>query len=710
MAGAQNGNGDPSVIEIVPYRACEPGRQLRRRWHRSEFEMKDLPAQSANSEPDDRNAESVGADELCRLAQFSLDQAADPIFWIDSNARFIYANQAACLALEYSSDEMRALTVHDIDPLFLKGQWPSHWKEIRQRRSFVFESIHRTKSGKTYPVEIAVNCLTLCGKEYNCVFARNIAERKAAEERLRRFAAIVNSSHDAILGLTCDGIITSWNAAAERLFGYTAEEAIGTSISILWPADKVAEGQALLGEASADHMVDQFETIRRRKDGSPVNVAITLSACKDDSGRLVGASAIVRDITPRKQAEEQLTKTQQAAEAANRAKSEFLANMSHEIRTPMTAILGFADILANTVVDREAVEVAHIIKRNGEHLLTIINDILDLSRIESGKDRIEELVCSPHQIVADVVRTMKVSADAKGLFLRSESVGDVPDSIRTDPIRLRQILVNLVGNAVKFTEVGGVRIITQVDADTNGEPRLRFDVADTGIGLSNENIGRIFQPFSQADSSTKRRFGGTGLGLAISQRLARMLGGDIVVSSSLGKGSIFSLTIAMRLSHGERQLGQSSTTADVRSHEPSIAITLSGHILLAEDGPDNQRLIRHVLQKAGLEVTVADNGQLAVELALAAQSSGCPFNAILMDIQMPVMDGYEATRHLRGAGYTGPIVALTAHAMMDDRQKCLDVGCDSYVTKPIDRADLLRVMANYVDRQPDSRPVEATIS
>ncbi len=545
--------------------------------------MKRKRADRADTETNDKGTASI-KDESSRLAQFSLDQAVDAVFWIDSTARFIYANQAACLALEYSSDELLTMRVPDIDPLFSEERWLSHWKEVRKNRSFMFESINRTKSGKTFPVEITINCLTSCGKEYNCVFIRNIAKRKHTEQ--------------------------------------------------------------------------------------------------------------------------ELIQAQQAAEAANRSKSEFLANMSHEIRTPMTAILGFADILANSAVDQETVEAANIIKRNGEHLLEIINGILDLSRIESGKDRIEKHACSCSQIVVDVVSTMKVTADAKGLFLTSETVGNVPDCIHTDSIRLRQILVNLIGNAVKFTEIGGVRVITQVDSDATNEPKLRFDVVDTGIGMSEKDIEKLFQPFSQADSSTRRRFGGTGLGLAISQRLAKMLGGDIAVTSMVGKGSIFTLTIAMQSPNIAHVQVQPSETANKPPQRSIRDIKLNGCILLAEDGPDNQRLLCHILRKAGAEVTVADNGKVALELALAAQQSGRPFAVILMDMQMPVMDGYEATSHLHSAGYTGPIVALTAHAMLEDRQKCLDVGCNDYTTKPIDRTDLLEITAKHANRQPNLRTVK----
>jgi signal transduction histidine kinase/CheY-like chemotaxis protein len=392
---------------------------------------------------------------------------------------------------------------------------------------------------------------------------------------------------------------------------------------------------------------------------------------------------------------EQLIRAKHAAEAATQAKSEFLANMSHEIRTPMTAILGFSDILLSNPSPDEAMESARIIKRNGDNLLKIINDILDLSKIEAGKFRVVRTACSPRQIAADVVSLMKVHADAKGLPLTLNIGEDVPEQITTDPTRLRQILVNLLGNAIKFTEVGEVRIALR-DAGPDGDSTMRFDVTDTGIGLSDEQIGLLFQPFSQADGSINRRFGGTGLGLAISKRLAGVLGGDITVASAPGKGSTFSLTIATGPRDGAEPIDLATDELELQRQEPRLTSIHDSRILLAEDGPDNQRLIAHVLRRGGCEVTVAVDGQVAVDLALEALQAGDPFDVIVMDMQMPVMDGYEATRQLRKVGYAGPIVALTAHAMRDDCQKCLDAGCNDYTTKPIDRALLLDVVARHV--------------
>ncbi len=388
-----------------------------------------------------------------------------------------------------------------------------------------------------------------------------------------------------------------------------------------------------------------------------------------------------------------------AAEAANRAKSEFLANMSHEIRTPMTAILGFSEILMESMTDREQLDAAATVKQNGEHLLQIINDILDLSKIEAGRLEVERMNCSPMQVLSDVASLVRVRAEAKNISLETKCDGPVPERIRSDPTRLRQILINVVSNAVKFTETGSVRVVVRLARSTSGPPRLQYDVIDTGIGMNEEQLGKLFQPFSQADSSTTRKFGGTGLGLTISKRLAEALGGDITVTSELAKGSTFSVIVETGSLEGVALI-ENASEAEIparpaSSKEATHRVRLDCRVLLAEDGADNQRLIGFVLHKAGAEVTVAENGQIACDEALAARDAGKPFDVILMDMQMPVMDGYTATQKLREVDYTGLIIALTAHAMEGDEAKCLAAGCDDYLTKPIDRDRFLATIARW---------------
>jgi signal transduction histidine kinase/ActR/RegA family two-component response regulator len=409
-----------------------------------------------------------------------------------------------------------------------------------------------------------------------------------------------------------------------------------------------------------------------------------------------------------------LREAMQRAESANRAKSEFLANMSHEIRTPMTAILGFAESLLDPEMqDEERATAIRVIRRNGRHLLAVINDILDLSKIEAGRMEPEFIECSPMKVVADVYALEQLRAESKGLRWDVDVRGLIPETIRTDPTRLRQILINLVGNAIKFTHSGGVQLtLALVPGQPNPDGSeatacLRFDVTDSGIGLSSEQLTTLFEPFTQADSSTTRMYGGTGLGLAISKRLARALGGDLTARSRHGEGSTFSLSINVGTLAGVKML-DAPRVADFLTSEmtPSPNATvpvgeglLGANILLAEDGPDNQRLIAFVLRKAGAEVTIAENGEVAVAEALRATSHGKPFDLILMDAQMPVVDGYGAARRLREQGYTGPIVALTAHAMAGDREKCLRAGCDDYATKPIDRHALISTIQRHLSTE-----------
>jgi signal transduction histidine kinase/CheY-like chemotaxis protein/HPt (histidine-containing phosphotransfer) domain-containing protein len=442
------------------------------------------------------------------------------------------------------------------------------------------------------------------------------------------------------------------------------------------------------------------------------------------AGQLAAAIAHATEFAAKQSLLAELASAKSEAESANNSKSEFLANMSHEIRTPMAAIIGHADMLLDNKLPPDTrLEAISTIRRQSEHLLIIINDILDLSKIEAGKMEMEHLDCDPCQIADDVVSLMRVRAIERGIHLDLQFQGRLPHLIRTDPTRLRQVLMNLVGNAIKFTEAGGVQVVISLaPGDQPDRAMLHFEVIDSGIGMSVQQLKNLFQPFEQGDSSTTRRFGGTGLGLTIAKRLAVKLGGDLTARSIPGIGSRFTLSIAAgSLEGAQLREGWEAVRSESPDAGPADASALHGDVLLAEDGPANQRVISYYLENAGLKVTTADNGRAACKNAMAAMAAGRPFDVILMDMQMPEMDGYSAAAKLRAEGYTRPIIALTAHAMSHDRQKCLQSGCSDYLSKPIEKTKLLNaIAAALVQRNadnlsnpsapPEPKPLQSTLA
>jgi PAS domain S-box-containing protein len=569
---------------------------------------------------------------------------------------------------------------------------------------------------------------------------QDITERKLAEDGLRdseaRKAAIVESALDGIVKMDAAGRIVEFNPAAERIFGYTRAELLGASLAeTIIPAEYRNAHRAGVGRflatGKSTMLGRRLEVTAIRKDGSqfPVEIAIALTP----SGGRPMFTAFVRDISDRKRAEaeiedarrraeqqaaelaaraRELTEARNAALEAARVKAEFLANMRHEIRTPMTAILGFTDLLSDPDAgEAERAVYVETVRRNGEHLQRILNDILDLSKLEAGKLVIEHVVCAPIALVGEVASLLRPQAAGKGLTLAVECPAPVPASIRADPTRLRQILMNLVGNAIKFTETGGVRIVVRMAApDEPDEPMLRFEVIDSGLGIPAEAMTDLFAAFTQADASTTRRFGGTGLGLTISRRLADMLGGRVSAESVPGSGSTFVLTLPTGPLDGVAMLPQGDAAMALVPAAPGrarpVERRLTGRVLLAEDAPDSRRLLSFYLRRAGIEVAAAEDGAVAYGTARTALAAGRPFDVVLMDMQMPRVDGYDATARLRAAGYVRPIVALTAHAMAGDREKCLAAGCDDFLTKPIDPDTLLATLAPYLRPGPEA-PREA---
>jgi PAS domain S-box-containing protein len=533
-------------------------------------------------------------------------------------------------------------------------------------------------------------------------------ERKWAEEAMRqgeqRFRCIVEASPDAIVQIGLDGRVLMANRQAALLVGFDSPQkllaAVKSGFDMLAAEDRDRARHNIRKLVGASGFINA-EYVFIHSDGHRFPVEINSALWKDGDGNPIGMICILRDITERKRSEESLHQAKAAAEAANVAKSEFLANMSHEIRTPMTAVLGFCDLLTTpNLSDREQREFIEKMQENGRALLKLVDDILDLSKIEAEKLALERVDCPLLQIVDDVMSAAYVRARQKGVRLQVAYEFPLPETIHTDPMRLRQILVNLLDNAVKFTTQGDIGFALRCQLEADGSARIRFAVSDTGIGIPTNQISELFQPFKQLDGSASRRYRGTGLGLAISKRLAQALGGDIEVVSELGQGSTFTVTIDAGALDGVPMLQSPRAAAAVNrrlsSNRPGMS--LGGRLLLAEDDPSLQQVISLLLRKMGVDVTVAENGQIASEMAERSKAEGKAYDLILMDIQMPKMNGYETTQRLRRNGWTGPIVALTAHAMVGDREKCLAAGCDDYIAKPIILTRLRSVLAPYLSQ------------
>jgi len=382
----------------------------------------------------------------------------------------------------------------------------------------------------------------------------------------------------------------------------------------------------------------------------------------------------------------------ESALLASRAKSQFLANMSHEIRTPMNAIIGFSELLADEdLTDRQKGDV-NLIRESGHNLLMLINDILDFSKIEAGQLDVEIIDCSLGKLLNSVSALMRPKATEKSLEFKVIKGNSLPAEIRSDPTRLQQCLINLVGNAIKFTEKGRVYINVSLE-DEDNRPYIRFDVEDTGIGIAKDKQDAIFDSFTQADGSTTRKYGGTGLGLAITKQLTELLGGEMTISSEADKGSVFSFRIPAGVDVAKQPLLDTDNIASYTETDQTKAEQpeFTGSVLVAEDALTNQVLIKSLLERSGLQVTIAEDGVQAVQRAMDQE-----FDLVFMDIQMPNMNGYEATKELRQGGITTPIVALTANAMKGDDKKCLDAGCDEYLAKPINHDELLKMISKYL--------------
>jgi len=645
-----------------------------------------------------------------------IENIQDVYYRRDLNDRLLIVSPSGAELLGYDSvDEMLNKNIDDIfktdeeERRRFKAELDKHGKVYQ------YELNIRKKDGSI--ITVKTNTQFYYDKKGNRIGVEgiftDITAQKQTEAVLLRQLQALQQSIDGICMVDLDGTIQFVNKAWAEMHGYTVQEVLGANIRIFHTEAQHQDDVLPFNDQVLKKGGYKGEVGHRRKDGSTFPAHMSVTLLRQANGEPTGFVGIARDITEEKRARESLFRAKQIAEEATKAKSQFLANMSHEIRTPLNAIIGMNELLLETQLDEEQRDYTKTVQLSAETLLSVVNDILDFSKVEAGKLSIETLDFSMRAMVDSVLQMLQPKAKDKGLKLMLDYDNEIPDSLRGDPTRLQQILINLVNNAIKFTEAGWVRLsVHKMSGQLSEKVSVRFAVRDTGIGVSPEKQQTIFHSFSQADNSITRKFGGTGLGLSICQQLVQLMGGKLEVQSPSpvfgmgpakappsnigGQGAVFWFTLDFEPAAAEespiqhREFSQPVTVVN-EGAATAPSRRQATRILLAEDNEFNQKYMVKLLTKNGFDVDVAKNGRKAIDLYRSRH-----FDIILMDMQMPEMDGLEATRIIRTdeeetAGHI-PIIALTANAMAADRDTCLKAGMDDYVSKPIRAKELLAVI------------------
>jgi PAS domain S-box-containing protein len=646
---------------------------------------------------------------------------------ISPDGQLLYMNQAGvCMVEGQTAQSVTGASVYELIAPEDRAAWAERHARVcaGERLSWEFELVGLAGTRRHMETH-AVPVRLPDGRLGQLAVTRDVTRRKEGEAARAHLAAIVASSDDAIVSKTLEGVIRTWNAGAQRIFGWTPEEVVGKSITIIIPPDRQDEEPQILARLRKGERVDHFETVRRTKDGRLIDVSVTISPVRDPTGRIIGASKVARDITRQKRYERDLQAAKEMADAANRQKDEllerervaradaerasrmkdeFLANLSHELRTPLNAVLGWAQILRHNPGPGDVAEGVQVIERNARAQMQIIEDLLDMSRIISGKVRLDVQRLDLADVVRSAAETVRPAADAKSVRLQTV-LDALAGPISGDPNRLQQVFWNLLSNAVKFTPKGGrVQVVLE-----RVNSHVEVSVIDTGEGIAPEFLPHVFDRFRQADAGTNRRHGGLGLGPSIVKQLVELHGGSVrVKSGGVGFGSTFTVALPLTVLHPEPE------PEPQRRHPAAGAVPVMSdtcvqiegvRVLVVDDEADARALVKRLLEECKAVVTTAASADEALQHLTAAgapsssssPSSPPPPDVLISDVGMPGQDGYALIKRVRalGAERSGnvPAIALTAYARAEDRMRAVLAGFDQYLVKPVEPAELITMVA-----------------
>lgn len=645
--------------------------------------------------------------EIDKIYRMAFDNAKDVLLLIDSDGNIVDANSEAVNCYGYSKAELLSMKIFKLrnsDLEYMRKQF-----QMAKTTGLEFTTFHVRKDGSKFPVEVNSMGMRVRNEILVISIIRDISNRIKSEEEIVYLASVVEHSKDAILSKDLNGFITSWNKGAEKLYGYKKHEAIGKHVSLIIPGDAKEDINLILDKTRKGQEIENYETLRVTKNKSKINVSLSVSPIYDLNDNVIGASTIARDITEKIRREkklqqqyeelsslyEELTATEEElrsnyvklekarneAEQANLAKNNFLESITHEIRTPMNGIIGIIDLLSLTELRENQREYIKILKESSRLMLSVINSVLDISKIEAGKLQLNVTPFNMNRLLEKVVLEAKAMAVKKNLKLECNSEITV-DEFLGDETKINQILLNLISNAIKFTNEGTISISIRQINKSEAKANLEFSISDTGVGIDESNNKKIFEKFIQ-QSATE---GGSGLGLSISKELVNLMGGEIWFKSKLGEGSTFYFTVELMINKSvvRRELEEKMETSSIKPVENKC-------VLIVENNEISSRIISEMLKELKYNFILAQNGQEALEILKERN-----IDLIMMDIYMAGIDGFETTKIIRKSEKYIPIVAMTAYTLSIDKKTCIEAGMDDYITKPFNIDMIINILRKYL--------------